>query len=38
MNAKYGDVIGVDEASDYLAGTQHGLYDEKIAFPTGVPA
>lgn len=38
MNAKYGDVVGVDEASDYLAGTAPGLYDDKIAFPAGVPA
>jgi nicotinamidase-related amidase len=38
MNAKYGDVIGVDEATDYLAGVQRGLYDEKIAFPAEVPA
>ena len=38
MNAKYADVIGVDEAADYLSGVQHGLYDEKIAFPAEVPA
>lgn len=33
MNAKYADVIGVDEATDYLRGVQQGLYDDKIAFP-----
>jgi nicotinamidase-related amidase len=33
MNAKYADVIGIDEATDYLRGAQRGLYTEKIAFP-----
>jgi maleamate amidohydrolase len=33
MSAKYADVIGVDEATDYLRGVQRGLYDGKIAFP-----
>ena len=33
MQAKYCDVIGVDEASTYLAGIGPGLYDGKIAFP-----
>lgn len=33
MNAKYADVIGVDEATDYLRSVERGLYDAKIAFP-----
>jgi nicotinamidase-related amidase len=33
MNAKYADVIGVDEATDYMRGVGRGLYDEKIGFP-----
>jgi maleamate amidohydrolase len=33
MNAKYADVIGVDEAADYLRGVQQGIYDDKIGFP-----
>jgi maleamate amidohydrolase len=33
MQAKYCDVVAVDEASDYLAGVGSDLYDDKIAFP-----
>jgi maleamate amidohydrolase len=33
MNAKYADVIGVDEASDYMRGVARGLYDDKLGFP-----
>ena len=33
MQAKYCDVVGVDEAVGYLNTTGPGLYDEKIAFP-----
>lgn len=33
MNAKYADVIGVDEATDYLRGTSRDLYIDKIGFP-----
>jgi maleamate amidohydrolase len=33
MQAKYCDVVGVDEASAYLGGIGPGLYDGKIAFP-----
>jgi maleamate amidohydrolase len=33
MQAKYCDVVGVDEAAAYLTGIGPGLYDEKIAFP-----
>jgi maleamate amidohydrolase len=33
MQAKYCDVVGVDEAATYLAEIGPGLYDEKIAFP-----
>lgn len=36
MNAKYADVIGVDEASDYLRGVARGLYDDKLGFPREV--
>jgi len=32
MNAKYADVIGVDEATDYMRGVGRCLYDEKIRF------
>ena len=33
MQAKYCDVVGVDEATSYLAHTGPGLYDDKIGFP-----
>lgn len=33
MQAKYCDVVGVAEATEYLAGIGPGLYDDKIGFP-----
>ena len=36
MNAKYADVVSLDEAVSYLAGVPAGLYDDKIGFPVGV--
>ena len=41
MQAKYCDVVGVAEATAYLAGVGPGLYADKIAFPAvreAVPA
>jgi maleamate amidohydrolase len=38
MNAKYADVIGVDEATDYMRGIPRGLYDGRIAFAERTPA
>jgi len=32
MNAKYADVVSIDDATRYLRGVQPGLYDHKIAF------
>jgi maleamate amidohydrolase len=33
MQAKYCDVVGIDETVSYLAEIGPGLYDDKIAFP-----
>ncbi|OMP66257.1 isochorismatase family protein [Domibacillus epiphyticus] len=32
MNAKYADVVNIEEASSYLKSLPTGLYDDKIAF------
>lgn len=38
MNAKYADVIGIDETVEYLETVPRGLFADKIAFPERVPA
>lgn len=32
MNAKYADVIGIDDATAYLTSVQRGMYDHRIDF------
>lgn len=38
MNAKYADVIGVDETVVYLQSIPRDLYADKIAFPDRIAA
>lgn len=38
MNAKYADVVALDETVSYLRGLERGLYDHLIAFAEPAPA